>query len=153
MDMVTYGKSKDYLFEFEDEKLMNHQKIITDDETENIYVFNISNNCWLKIENIVDHTNNKRYTKHMYIDKPERILAIKQTNEYLKEINEKYKTNMQYLFKKYTNITDSYFNGIEMSYNIFNEPLGLTAYLFKSANICWLRSKPVSIKNTTEIVS
>lgn len=62
----------------------------------------------------------------MYIDKPERILAIKQTNEYLKEINEKYKKNMKYLFKKYTNITDSYFNGIEMSYNIFND----TTYQF-----------------------
>ena len=62
----------------------------------------------------------------MYIDQPERILAIKQPNEYLKEINKKYKTNMQYLFKKYTNITDSYFNGIEMSYNIFND----TTYQF-----------------------
>lgn len=121
---------------------MNHQKIITDDETENIYVFNISNNCWLKIEDIEDHTNNKRYTKHMYIDKPERILAIKQTNEYLTEINEKYKKNMKYLFKKYTNITDSYFNGIEMSYNIFNDttyqfdkPI---EYHFKILSIEWL---------------
>ena len=155
MDMVTYGKSKDYLFEFEDEKLMNHQKIITDDETENIYVFNISNNCWLKIEDIENHTNNKRYTKHMYIDKPERILAIKQTNEYLKEINKKYKTNMQYLFKKYTNITDSYFNGIEMSYNIFNDttyqfdkPI---EYHFKILSIEWLIDDKFKKKIINEI--